>query len=229
MVTDPYKVLGVSRDATPEEIKKAYRKKAKEYHPDLHPDEPDIAKKMSEVNEAYDMIMNPQKYSRQSSRAGGQYQQGRTYQGGYGQYGPFTDFNFEDIFSSFYGAMPSTPHIMTGDSPEIIKIISEINMRHYQNAINLLNRIESTKRNARWHYLCSLANYGIGNTVAALSFIQTAVRMDSNNAEYQKVLNFMSRSGQAYTQTGKSYGINLSSLESLCWTLCAFKLCCPFC
>ena len=227
MVTDPYKVLGISRDATPDEIKKAYRKKAKEYHPDLHPNEPDIAKKMSEVNEAYDMIMNPQKYRKSTSQgSGGQYQQGRYYQGGYGSY---TDFNFEDIFSSFCGAMPSTPHIMSDDSPEIIKIISEINMRHYQNAINMLSQIITAKRNARWNYLCSLANYGIGNTVAALSFIQTAVRMEPNNPEYQKVLNFISRTGRSYTQTGRSYGINLSSLESLCWGLCFLKLCCPFC
>ena len=64
MISDPYKILGVSENATKEEIKKAYRKKAKEYHPDLHPDDPDAERKMNEVNEAYDMLNHPEKYKK---------------------------------------------------------------------------------------------------------------------------------------------------------------------
>ena len=71
MIDDPYKVLGVSRDATKEEIKRAYRKKAKEYHPDLHPNDPHAAEKMNEINEAYDMLNNPEKYKRQQNAYGG--------------------------------------------------------------------------------------------------------------------------------------------------------------
>ena len=62
MVTDPRKVLGVGPDASQDEIKKAYRQKAKECHPDLHPDDPHATEKMNEVNEAYDMLMHPEKY-----------------------------------------------------------------------------------------------------------------------------------------------------------------------
>ena len=50
MINDPYKILGVSPDASKDEIKSAYRKKAKLYHPDLHPDDPSAREKMNELN-----------------------------------------------------------------------------------------------------------------------------------------------------------------------------------
>ncbi len=223
MVTDPYKVLGISPGATPDEIKKAYRKKAKEYHPDLHPNEPGIQEKMSEVNEAYDMLINPEKHSRQ------QYQQQQYGQhGGYGQYS-YGGFDFNDIFGNFYQEMPTAPHIKPDDTSEIIKIISEINLKNYQNALILLSRIESSKRNARWYYLSALANYGTRNTIAALNQIQQALRMEPNNAEYQKIYMLLARTGQTYTETGRSYGMDFGALERLCWGICLFKLCCPLC
>jgi molecular chaperone DnaJ len=55
---DPYEVLGVSRNAGEDEINAAYRKLAKQYHPDLHPNDPGAAAKMKEVNAAYEAIKN---------------------------------------------------------------------------------------------------------------------------------------------------------------------------
>ena len=61
MIEDPYKVLGVSPDASDEEIKRAYRALAKKYHPDRNPGDAEAARKMQEVNAAYEQIKNPQK------------------------------------------------------------------------------------------------------------------------------------------------------------------------
>ena len=61
MIDDPYRVLGVSRDASDEEIKQAYRRLAKKYHPDLNPGDQEAARRMQEVNAAYEQIKNPEK------------------------------------------------------------------------------------------------------------------------------------------------------------------------
>ena len=61
MIDDPYKVLGVSPDASDEEIKRAYRALAKKYHPDRNPGDKEAAKKMQQVNDAYEQIKNPEK------------------------------------------------------------------------------------------------------------------------------------------------------------------------
>lgn len=71
MVNNPYEVLGVSQDASMDEIKQAYRKKAKECHPDLHPDDPTANARMQQVNEAYDRLCNPEKYASQRQAPGG--------------------------------------------------------------------------------------------------------------------------------------------------------------
>lgn len=66
MARDPYEVLGVPRDASADDIKSAYRRLAKRYHPDLNPGDPDAAQKMNEVNQAYERIKDPQAYRQPS-------------------------------------------------------------------------------------------------------------------------------------------------------------------
>lgn len=97
---DYYDILGISKGASDDEIKKAYRKLAMKYHPDRNPDNKEAEEKFKDINEAYQVLSDPQKKS--------QYDQFGTtdFNGGFGGSGGF-DFSgmggFEDIFDSFFG------------------------------------------------------------------------------------------------------------------------------
>ncbi|MDR1408772.1 MAG: molecular chaperone DnaJ [Oscillospiraceae bacterium] len=116
---DFYDVLGVGKGSSAEDIKKAYRQKAKECHPDLHPDDPSAVQKMQEINEAYEVLSDDNKKARydQFGHAGVDPNAGGFPGGGFGGFGGFggEEIDLGDILGSFFGGQttrrsPMAPH-----------------------------------------------------------------------------------------------------------------------
>ena len=185
MMDDPYKILGVSPDASDEEIKRAYRALAKKYHPDLNPGDTEAARKMQQVNAAYDQIKNPDKARRTGQN------------GQNGQYGSY--YNPFDPFGGYY---QQSQQRQTGD-PYQNSAYQYIRFGRYREALNALEN--STNRNARWYYLSALANDGLGNQVTALEHIRKAVSMEPDNMEYLQTLEAIEHGGAAYRQSAGNF------------------------
>ena len=205
-MSDPYKILGVSPDASDEEIKRAYRRLAKKYHPDLNPGDAEAARKMQEVNDAYERIKNPQKAS-QSDPYGNS--------GGYGGY-----------YDPFGGYRQQSYTNEEGD-PYQRSAYQYIRFGRWQEALNALQ--SSTVRDGRWYYLSALANDGLGNQVTALEHMRRAVSMEPDNPEYLAALSRMEHGGTAYRQhAGNFRGFTMGGdpCTNLCLCYMAQLFCC---
>ena len=194
---DPYSVLGVSTNATDEEIKKAYRDLARKYHPDNYHDNPlaDLAQeKMKEINEAYDTITKSRASGGSSSYSSG------SYSGGYSSGG-------------------------SSANPEFIRIRQAINAGNLMLAEQLLNGM--SVRNAEWNFLMGSLCYRKGWLDDAARYYQTAVSMDPQNMEYRQALQFMNRGGQAYRPNGYGTPAQGGcDMCDICTALMCMNMCC---
>ena len=199
---DPYKVLGVSPDASDDEIKQAYRRLAKQYHPDRNPGDAVAAKKMQEINAAYEQIKNPEKAN----------PQGNPY-GGYGGY---------SCYSRGY-----EQYQQPEEDPYLRAAYNYIRYGRYTEALNALQN--ATVKNARWYYLSAIANDRLGNQVTALEHMRRAVSMEPDNLQYLQALQQMEGGASAYRQQAGNYrGFTLRGNPCLNLLLCycAQLFCC---
>ena len=201
-MNDPYQILGVSENASDEEIKKAYRELARKYHPDNYHDNPlaDLAQeKMKEINAAYEQITKERSGGgRQQSRAGGAYGYGgasyRQYSGGQ---------------SSSSVLQQVRVAISSGDLSR-----AEALLANYSD------------HNAEWNFLRGAVCYRHGWMDEAKRYYQTACQMDPGNAEYRQALDFMENNSQtAYRPAGSPFGTEMCG-GNPCLTLCCLYALC---
>ena len=254
MTNDPFAVLGVPSSATEDEIKSAYRKLAKKYHPDLNPGDKAAEEKMREVNDAYTRALQIRKTGRDPSAnpygpgssygggygsspfggygQGGSYGQNSSYgqNGSYGQNrSPFDDFGFGfDPFSAFFGgAGPQHQQTQTRT-----RTYANPELKTAENHV-LANRFNEAvsllnripTHDADWHALYARADLGLGNRISALDHARAAVRMAPGDAEYQSLLSMIEQGRQAYRQARSGgYDFRSAICANPCLTCCAANM-----
>jgi len=216
-MSDPYKVLGIDRSASDDDVKKAYRKLSRKYHPDANVNNPnkDKAEEMFKlVQQAYKQIMKERSgdYSSSGGRYGGSY----SGFGGFDDFGGFGSFNRQNANST--------------DDEESLHFkacANYIQSRQFRQALNLLSNMPN--KNAMWYYYSAIANNGVGNNVVALEHAKMAVNMDPHNTNYKELLQMLQSGGTWYTNMSGSYGYPFggsSDCTRMCLTLVLCNACC---
>ena len=205
-MTDPYQVLGVPRNASDDQIKKAYRALSRKYHPDANvnnPNKEQAEEKFKQVQQAYDQIMKEK-------------QQGGGYGGGYSQNGGYS-----------YGSNRS--YQRAGDSVQMQAAANYIVNHCYAEALNVLNGIPFAERSARWYYYSAMANQGAGNNIVAREHATRAVEMEPSNLEYRQFKQHLDNGGAWYSSMGSSYERPYASAGNWCLSMLLLNMICNCC
>lgn len=202
---NPYKILGVSENATDDEIKSAYRKLAKKYHPDNYVNNPlaDIAEqKMKEINEAYDAINK----LRQKGRGSGSTSTNSNSQSGYSSYSSGNYYSSNGSTSQFYS----------------VRVYLQQKM--VNNAEQILDSTPANNRTAEWHFLKGICAYMRGWNEQATNYFTTACNMDPSNGEYKAAYQNITRQ-QTYNYGGYADQTYSNSSQCDCCDICSALIC----
>ena len=210
---DPYKVLGVSYNASDDEIKKAYRSLSRKYHPDANvgnPNQKEYEEKFKEVQQAYNMIMDQRQGKSQPQQ-------------GFGD--DFWGFGGQGFGGQSTGRQQSE----TKDEQYLRSAANYIQNGYYREGLNVLEQVQD--RRGHWYYYSALANYRVGNNAIALDHARTACAFEPDNYYYASLLQRLQGGETRYQQRSSQYGGNPSMAGSnycgqICGTCLVMNLCC---
>lgn len=221
---DPYEVLGVPRGASDEEVKKAYRRLSRKYHPDANVNNPNkdaAEEKFKEVQQAYKSIMDG---GSSNNSYGNGYGSGSYQYGGFGSYGGFGGFGG---FGDFEGYSRRTTGSESGDDMYFNAAARYIQNQSYDEALNVLKSISN--HNGKWYYYSAVAHYGKGNQATALEHIQRAMNIEPDNIEYQRAYSQIKNGSNWYQGMGRTYTMPTMGSGGYCFKLCLANLLCNLC
>lgn len=224
---DPYQVLGVSRNASEEEIKKAYKALSRKYHPDANinnPNKEQAEERFKEIQQAYQQIMK-ERTEGYGSGASGNYQNGGYRGSSYGDFGGFGGFGSFGGFGGAYGS-GSTGYEEDG---HLRAAGNYVRNGYYKEARNVLDDMPERERSARWYYYSALAHSGLGNQVSAMEHAKRAAAMEPGNADYSNLVYQFENGGTWYRQKQYTYGQPYSGGNGICLKLCIANMLCNLC
>ncbi|MEA5060054.1 MAG: molecular chaperone DnaJ [Clostridia bacterium] len=203
-MNNPYKVLGVSENATPEEIRAAYLQLVKKYHPDRYTDPAlrEVAnEKLMEINEAYELLTK--KSTGTASR------------------GPGSSYG--------YGGYSGSGNAYSGpNAAEFARARAFLSQNNLQAAKAVLDAI--TVRNAEWYYLYGIIYLRQGWYDKAYEYLTIAYQQEPGNAEYASAYNTIRHTGSPYTRPAGTYRANCAGCDlcasALCFSSFGMPCCC---
>ena len=242
---DYYEVLGVDRGADDATLKKAYRKLAKKYHPDMNPGDKEAEAKFKEATEAYGVLSDPDKRRQYDQFGHAAFEGGAGGAGGYGGAGSSSSYGGSSYggaygsgpgagdpfgaggpFGGFYGRYTynNAGSSAQDDNPKVRAAGNFISNGYYNEALKVLEEVPFAERRGRWYYYSAVANQKLGNTATAIEHIQRAVSLEPNNMQYRQFMQIIENGGSWYSDMGDIYG-RPSGRGSECCSLLATFLC----